>query len=89
MRLKINVTFADGRSETVNVTPAVEVAVERKFEVTLAESQRREHVFFAAWTGLRHAGKGFLEFEEFLGTLASADLATDDPESSPDPTQPE
>lgn len=89
MKLCLDVTFADGSATTVKVTPKVETALERKYEMTLEESKRREHVFFAAFVGLKHAGKEVGDdFDAFLDTLEDVQLVDGD-EQEPDPTNPE
>lgn len=85
--MRINVTYLDGRKESVKATAHVQVAVERKYDIELFRATRREHVFFAAWTGLRHAQKESLEFEAFLAVLDDAEIADD--EDKPDPTSPD
>lgn len=87
--MKINVTYLDGRVETVNATAKVQVAVERKYDIELFRANRREHVFFAAWTGLRHAGKESLGFEEFIEVLDDASFDDDGKDDLTDPTSPD
>lgn len=84
MKQEIRVTYVSGETVTIPVTARVEVEVERRFQLALAECTHREHTYFAAWTALRGSGNP-LEFDAWLDTVADARFVQAEGEE-PDPT---
>jgi hypothetical protein len=67
--MKLSVTYLDGRSEEVTLTPGDLIAFERKFDLSFAaveKDPRMEHVVFLAWNGLRRTGRETRSFDEFI-----------------------
>jgi hypothetical protein len=85
--LELSVAFLDGRTITVKVPPAVQVAFERHFKLgipALGDKLRLEHLYWMAWETLRKRGDNVPDFETWLDTVASIV----DSEALQDPTDP-
>ena len=85
--LQLGIIYADGRTVTVTVPPAVQVAFERHFRVgipTLENGLHLEHLYWLAWETLRKRGDAKSDFDVWLDTVAS--LTTED--GATDPSQP-
>lgn len=67
---RMRVYYTDDRDPVeVKVTPAVQVAIEHHYDMSLVDLTRVEHVYYMAWAGLQHAGKEPPEFAAFLETI--------------------
>lgn len=80
----LKVRYIGGVEKTYPLTARVEIEVERRFQLALAECTHREHVYFAAWVA---AGRDPAEFEQFLDRVAHAEFADDEENEPPGPTK--
>lgn len=73
MKILVEVDYADGRKETVNVGPVSQVAFEREHGCgigVVATAQKISHVYWMAW----HAStRGVGSFDEWLETVEGID----------------
>lgn len=93
-RMKVNVTYSDGRVVESTVSPRAEVEFERKFDTSInraGANMHQQYYYFLAWAGLHFAGKEPADFDTFLGMIDDVENAKDDDESGSDedPTVPE
>lgn len=85
IKIKLNVTYQDGRTADVVAGPATQVAFEREFKIgvpDLVEAEKgedgqvrdvhfkTEHIYWLAW----HASKSGVEFDAWLESLDSVDF---------------
>lgn len=84
----IVVQFVDGSSETVRVSPRVQVAVERHFDMSIADVARAEHLYYAAYMGLKITDRAQGTFDDFLDRVADVDLQDVKPVDPTLPAQP-
>jgi hypothetical protein len=64
---RLRVLFVDGREPVVvNISPRVQVTMERHFGTSLINLDHAEHAYYAAWVAL---GKQPPDFDEFLDTI--------------------
>jgi hypothetical protein len=80
--LKIRVRTTDGNDETYSLRPRVIVEFEQKYSKGLAkliaEEQKLEHIYFLAWSAMKHSGRVVKPFgNDFLDTLEEVTLVTD------------
>jgi hypothetical protein len=80
--LKIRVRTTDGNDETYSLRPRVIVEFEQKYQKGLAkliaEEQKLEHIYFLAWSAMKHSGRVVKPFgNDFLDTLEEVTLVTD------------
>jgi hypothetical protein len=80
--LKIRVRTTDGNDETFSLRPRVIVEFEQKYQKGLAkliaEEQKLEHIYFLAWSAMKHSGRVVKPFgNDFLDTLEEVTLVTD------------
>ena len=80
--LKIRVLTTDGNDETYSLRPRVIVEFEQKYQKGLAkliaEEQKLEHIYFLAWSAMKHSGRVVKPFgNDFLDTLEEVTLVTD------------
>lgn len=72
--MQLKVTYAGGRTETVDATPADLVRLERQYDIPAsslsAETTRIEHVMFLGWCALKRLGREDRDFEAFLDDIA-------------------
>jgi hypothetical protein len=82
MRLKI--TTKEGKSETLDVTPAIETQFEGEFKCgfykRLRDEERQSDLYWIAHRCLKSKGLTQLEYgDAFLETLKEVDIVTDAP----------
>lgn len=83
---RIKVEFQDGSEDLVALTPRVQVALERHFNMSVADTSRAEHIYFAAYIASQQKGRfAGVQFDEFLDQLVDADFVEDE---DVDPTRP-
>jgi len=80
--LKVRVRTTDGMDSTYALRPRVIVEFEQKYQKGLAkliaEEQKLEHIYFLAWSAMKHGGKVVKPFgPDFLDTLEEVTLVTD------------
>lgn len=83
LKIKIGVTYEDGREANVVAGPATQVAFEREFEAgigVIGEQQKLSHIYWLAW----HASRSGVDFEAWLDSIESVDVDV----QTPDPTEP-
>lgn len=94
-RMKVNVTYSDGRVVESTVSPKAEVEFERKFGTSINQAGRemhQEYYYFLAWAGLHYAGKEPSDFDAFLAVIDEVENVKEtDPDAGrdEDPTNPE
>lgn len=90
-RMKVNVTYSDGRVVESSVSPKAEVEFERKFGTSINQAAREMHqqyYYYLAWAGLHYAGKEPADFEAFLGLIDEVENVKDPEAQLPeDPTE--
>lgn len=72
MRINLNITLQDGKSEEVVCTAPDLVKFEDKFNVSVAKLEQEmklTHLFFLAHAALTRTKKTALSFEEWLETI--------------------
>lgn len=74
MKLRIAISYADGRREVVPVSAKVEVLTERKFGMALHECRNHEQFYYIGWEALRAAGKESQDFDDFLDHVSDVEL---------------
>lgn len=82
-RQRLKITYDDGRVVEAKVTPKVEVAVEKHFNIGLAAIQddmHAEYLYYMGWAAVHHGGMEGDNFEKFLDKLEDVDLVKFDPE---------
>ena len=86
MKLKLDITDADGIVDRVTVRPRTQVAYERHFKTRLDDTLGNEGLYWMAW----HALGTNKKFDEWLDAVDSVDPVEDDAEVSdtPDPLAP-
>lgn len=85
--LRLGIAYNDGRTVTVTIPPAVQVAFERHYKVgipSMADGLHLEHLYWLAWETLRKRGDAPGDFDVWLDGVAS--LTSEDAET--DPTTP-
>ena len=80
--LKIRVRTTDGNDATYSLRPRVIVEFEQKYQKGLAkliaEEQKLEHIYFLAWSAMKHSGRIVKPFgNDFLDTLEEVTLVSD------------
>lgn len=83
----LEVTYEDGRKETVRVGPKTQVLFERHFNISVFDYARKrtiEQTFFMAWQALEVAGQEPPDFEEFIGLIEDVRPTDDTPENPAD-----
>ena len=80
--LKIRVKTTDGMDATYSLRPRIIVEFETKYNKGLAkliaEEQKLEHIYFLAWSAMKHNGRVVKPFgSDFLDTLEEVSLVTD------------
>jgi hypothetical protein len=91
MRIPIDVTYTDGRTETLVALPLELVAFERQFSLPISVfgtpgQQRIEHMLFLAYTAASRT-QDLGTFDEWAATVAGIEGAEEAPEGS-DPLDP-
>lgn len=86
MATKVRITYADGTSRDVNVTPKAEVAFEAWANQGIHLALSKEHgkntnVYRLAWECCKAAGIVVKLFDEWLDEIVDADLVADDPKA--------
>jgi hypothetical protein len=85
---KAKITYQDGRVVEAIVGPKAQVAVERQYNVSLADDKlvrRLEHIYYMAYAALWAAGLEPRDFDAWLGDVADVEEVEQAPD--PDPTQ--
>lgn len=83
MKLRIAISYSDGRREVVPVNAKIEVEMERKFGRPLHECNTHENFYYMGWLALRAASKESSDFEGFLDIVREVELLDEtDPESA-------
>jgi hypothetical protein len=85
--LALGIIFNDGRTVTVTVPPAVQVAFERHYKVgipSLENGLHLEHLYWLAFETLRKRGDATSDFDVWLDSVASLTAE----EGDTDPTVP-
>jgi len=80
--LKIRVKTTDGMDATYLLRPRIIVEFETKYNKGLAkliaEEQKLEHIYFLAWSAMKHNGRVVKPFgSDFHDTLEEVSLVTD------------
>jgi hypothetical protein len=83
-RQKLTVTYVDGRVASAKITPRVEVALEKNFNIGLgtmqnAEGMHAEYLYYMAWAALHYSGQEGKNFEDFLNVLEDVDMVDPKP----------
>lgn len=99
LNLKCEITYRDGTVKEATTTPKDEVALERKYDTSLASmveqgaggvmllsSMRLEHLYFLAWAALSRTEQEVRDFDSFLDVISDLDFGNDEV-VEPDPTQ--
>lgn len=99
MSFQVTAVYADGRTVQAPVGPRAKVALERRFDMQFGDffdeyepgkyrPRRVEMLYYLTFAALRGAGMESLEdFDAWLDLIDSADIATDEQEAGPRPTQ--
>lgn len=80
INLKLNVVYADGRTDEVKTGPRTQVEFERNFDLGLVEAfqneakMRLEWLYFLAWHASKVSHKTAAEFDDWLSTLAEIEV---------------
>lgn len=90
MALRLKVTYIDGRVEEVLASPLAQCETEEKFNGLTNECRLRAS-YFMAHRAMFHAGKDGRPYEEFIGSIVSADEVEDEAQKQvdADPTRAE
>lgn len=92
-RMKVKVTYSDGRVVESSVSPKAEVDFERHFGTSINKAgadMHQQYYYYLAWAGLHHAGREPADFDTFLGLIEEVENVRDDEAGLPeDPTNPE
>jgi hypothetical protein len=83
MQTNLHLTYADGTTKNVLTNPADIVALESKFEISIARlgsDFKMSHIYFLAWHVEKRTKATELEFEAWLETLQGVETA--DPKAS-------
>ena len=72
MRVRMNVTYADGRVVSAIANARAQVATERAYH-GMDEQQRVELSYHLAWAALHHAGQETADFETWLDLIEDVD----------------
>lgn len=83
MALRLKVTYTDGRVEQVVASPLAQCETEEKFNGLTNENRLRAS-YFMAHRAMFHAGKDGRPYEEFLGSIVSADETADEEQKQVD-----
>lgn len=91
-RQKLKITYLDGKTNVVTISPRAEVETERHFDSSMGQFQKdakAQHLYYLAWAAA-HASKVEHEgFEEFLNKIEDVDPVEDPKDDGQDdPTQP-
>lgn len=90
-RLKLKVTYSDGRVAESNVSPKAEVDFERHFGTSINKAgsdMHQQYYYYLAWAGLHYAGRETNDFDTFLGTIDDVENVKDASADDVDPTSP-
>jgi hypothetical protein len=85
--LYLEVSYSDGKVETVRVTAKAQVYFERHFNISVfdfARARTIEQTFFMAWQSLMLEGREPPEFEKFLDTIDRVEPVQDTPANPAD-----
>lgn len=82
-KVRIKVTYLDGREIAVKVTPRAQIMAEEKF-AGLSDEVFLRGSYFLAWASLHKSGQEPDDFETWIDKIESAEDVTD--EEPPDPT---
>lgn len=86
MAERIKVTYSDGRTEIVKVTPRAQVEAERHFK-GLKEEIALQGSYWLAWFALGKLGKESAPFDDWLDLIEDAENITADEDlDAEDPT---
>ncbi|MEV6879734.1 hypothetical protein [Amycolatopsis sp. NPDC051128] len=90
-RMKVNVTYSDGRVVQSSVSPKAEVEFERQFGTSINRAgadMHQQYYYYLAWAGLHFAGKEPADFDTFLGMIDEVENVQDPEAQLPeDPTK--
>jgi hypothetical protein len=78
MNLNLLIKYLDGSSKDLTTSPADIVAFESKFDMSVArlqESIRLTHIFFLAWHIAQRTKATALDFDAWLETVETVELA--------------
>ena len=81
MRQRFNITYLDGTSTTAVAGLADQVAFEREFNKSIAElasSFRITDICWLAWHGLKRANSSLADFDTWIDTVDSVEVADDE-----------
>ncbi|MFD6069443.1 hypothetical protein [Amycolatopsis lurida] len=87
-RVKLKVTYSDGRVVESIVSPKAEVDFERHFGTSVIKAGRdmhQQYYYYLAWAGLHHAGREAADFDTFLGQIDEVVDAEAQEESGEEP----
>ena len=93
MALHLTVQHKDGTETKTTVSAATEVAFESHFNKAWSEAFTEDHprstyIYYAAWHSITEDKKTALPFEEWIRTLESFEVDTEDPKHSDQEAQP-
>lgn len=78
MNLNLLIKYLDGTTKDLSTSPADIVAFESKFDLSVARLQdsiRMTHIFFIAWHVAQRTKATALEFDAWLETVETVELA--------------
>lgn len=87
--LNVKVTYDDGSSVDLKITPAAQVAFEREYGMGLNKASldmRNEYLFFLAWKASQLSLGSTCSFETFVGSIEDVSVNHQEKEN---PTLPE
>lgn len=89
-RVKLKVTYCDGRVVESIVSPKAEVDFERHFGTSVNKAGRdmhQQYYYYLAWAGLHYAGREPNDFDTFLGTIDEVENVEEGTGEEPGPTK--
>ena len=78
LKMKIAVTYADGRTADVSVGPMTQVAFEREHGCgigVIADAGKLSHIYWLAW----HASRPGVDFDAWLESITDIDMEVAEP----------
>lgn len=75
---KLRITYNDGRAVEVIASPKAQVETERRYELSLSDAKRIEHMYYLAYSSLFWSGQEPSDFESWLKNVVEVeDVNTD------------
>lgn len=102
LNLECKVTYRDGSVKEATTAPKDEVALERQYDVSIAQltdsgpsgvmllsSMRVEHLYYLAWSALSRTSQEHRDFDSFLDVISDLDFGSEDEPAADEVAEPD